>query len=154
MNIFFLSYNTRLCALYHVDKHVVKMILETAQILCTALYLTTGEQYEYKPTHTKHPSVLWVTESIENYQWLYRLGIELCKEYTYRYNKIHKTQRVILSLPLEPALPDIPFTPPYLAMPIECKTSDDAVTSYRCYYKHSKSYMFSWKNRPTPYWIN
>ena len=92
MNIFYLDKNPKLCAQYHVDRHVVKMILETAQLLSTAHWLTGGEG-PYRATHKNHPSAIWARSNKSNYNWLCKLGLELCEEYTYRYGKIHKTQQ-------------------------------------------------------------
>ena len=94
MNIFALDQNPRKCAEYHNDKHVVKMILETAQLLCGTHWIE-GNQAPYKLSHKNHPSAIWTRECIENYSWLCELGIELSKEYTHRYNKKHKSQDII-----------------------------------------------------------
>lgn len=86
MNIFYLSPNTTLCAQAHCDKHVVKMILETAQLLCIASHslgytIPTG----YKPTHKNHPCAHWVAESYANMRWTIDLLNALNEEYEYRY---------------------------------------------------------------------
>ena len=94
MNIFFLDYDTKKCAKYHCDKHVVKMILETAQLLCGAHWVT-GSEAPYKLSHKNHPCSIWVRESLSNYLYLCDLGLELCKEYTYRYGRTHKSQQII-----------------------------------------------------------
>ena len=94
MNIFYLDENPVIASQYHLDKHIVKMPLETAQILCT-IHWTKGKEAPYKPTHLKHPCTLWVGESIKNYDWVCELGIALCKEYTYRYGKVHKCEEII-----------------------------------------------------------
>ena len=67
MNIFILDLNTERCARYHCDQNVVKMILESTQIVCTVLN-QKGFATPYKPTHTKHPCVLWAGESYDNLQ--------------------------------------------------------------------------------------
>ena len=91
MNIFYLDKDPRKAAEYQYNKHVVKMILETAQILCTAHHCIMGEDADvpYKSTHRNHPSTLWAGESAQNYEWLYRHFIALCEEYTKRYSKTH-----------------------------------------------------------------
>ena len=91
MNIFVLDYDTKVCAQMHCDKHCVKMILETAQLLCGVHHMTGGEA-PYGLSHKNHPCLIWARECIENYVWLCDLGIELCKEYTHRYGKIHSCQ--------------------------------------------------------------
>jgi len=150
MNIFFLHYIQSICARYHCDKHVVKMILETAQLLCTAIWCSGGEA-PYKKTHMNHPSAIWARKSKENWNWLHVLGLELCKEYTYRYGKIHKSQAIIESLKC-PNISDIPFTPPPPAMPKMYK-SKDSLLSYRLYYIFDKTRMLTWKKRDEPSWI-
>jgi hypothetical protein len=143
MNIFVLSRCPRTAARLHCDKHVVKMILETAQLLYTAHHVVgTPELPEgaYKKTHANHPCALWVRESQANYRWLAELGWWLCKEYQYRYGeqKTHKTERHILWLKAHvPALPDCPATLVRQAMPDEYKCRDP-VQAYRAYYLESK----------------
>ncbi len=99
MNIFFLDWDVKKSAEYHCDKHVVKMILETAQLLCGAHHVTdqvptkyppSTLQVPYKLSHKNHPCAIWTRESLSNYLYLCELGLELCKEYTYRYGKRHK----------------------------------------------------------------
>lgn len=154
MNIFVLDTNPKKCAVYHNDKHVVKMILETAQLLCGSHHVTES-QYEipYKLSHKNHPCSIWVRECIENYIWLCDLGLELCEEYTYRYGKRHKSQDIIewclINTPNIPTNGDI--TPFALAMPDECKVGT-AIDSYRAYYMVEKRNLASWKNRQTPEW--
>ncbi len=98
MNIFVFSLNPKKCAAMHCDKHVVKMILEYAQLLCTAHRICDPIDISsplhallYKKTHTNHPAAIWTRASRSNYRWLYLLWKSLCKEYTRRYSKIHKT---------------------------------------------------------------
>ena len=154
MNIFVLDKDPKTCAVYHNDKHVVKMILETAQLLCGVHWVEGGEA-PYKLSHKNHPSAIWTRECVENYIWLCDLGLELCNEYTYRYGKRHKSQDIIewclLNVPNIPEKGDI--TPFALAMPDECKVGD-AVASYRVYYMVEKREMAVWKNRETPEWFN
>jgi hypothetical protein len=151
MNIFFLSKNAKKSAMYHNDKHVVKMILEYAQILSTVCNLN-GIQTEYKSTHEKHPCVIWCGESINNFKYLICLIWYLNEEYKYRYSKAnnHKSFDVASRLPL-PDLPDIPITPIPLCMPDDCK-SDCVIDSYRMYYMKHKNKFCNWKNREIPYW--
>ena len=129
MNIFYLHDNPKVCSQYHVDKHVVKMILETAQLLSTAHWLSGGEG-PYRATHKNHPSAIWARSNKSNYRWLCELGMELCKEYTHRYGKIHKTQQHLEWLTKNiPNIPNGKFTQPTLAMPDQYKR-DDPVKSY------------------------
>lgn len=153
MNIFVLDYDIQKCAQYHVDKHVVKMILESAQMLSTAVR-STGIDAGYKATHVNHPCNVWLRESIFNYTWLFELLLELHKEWKYRYNhpptKLHKSFEVVQSLPV-PDLPKVDMTPFKLCMPDEFKTND-VVESYRAYYLKDKAHLLSWKKRGKPEW--
>jgi hypothetical protein len=143
MNIFFLDFNPQKAAEYHCDKHVVKMILETAQLLYSAhweLAPTGLPEGAYRKTHVNHPCAIWVRESLSNYRWLADLGYWLCREYRFRYgNKTHKTEAHILWLRANhPAgIVDIGATPPRQAMPDEYK-HPDPVTAYRIYYVENK----------------
>jgi hypothetical protein len=159
MNIFFLDYDVKKCAQYHVDKHVVKMILETAQLLCGVHHVTAHDtahdtaHVPYKLSHKNHPCSIWSRESLSNYLYLCELGLELCEEYTYRYGKRHKSQDVIeWCLINKPNIPDIGFTEPAMAMPDEYKVKS-VIESYRNYYMGAKSGFAVWKNRETPYWF-
>jgi hypothetical protein len=156
MNIFILDYNTKKCAQYHCDKHVVKMILETAQLLCGVHHMTpqVTPQVPYKLSHKNHPCAIWARESLSNYLYLCDLGLELCKEYTYRYGKRHKSQQVIEWCMInKPQIPDIDFTTPPKAMPDEYKVID-VVESYRNYYMGAKKNFAVWKNRNIPEWFS
>ena len=91
MNIFYLDKDPVKAAQVQYNKHVVKMILESAQMLCTAHHCIMGEDADvpYKPAHRNHPSTIWARQSGENYTWLYRHMMELGKEYEKRYTKKH-----------------------------------------------------------------
>ena len=156
MNIFFLDFDTKKCAQYHCDKHVVKMILETAQLLCGAHHTTDSQYYDipYKLSHKNHPCSIWVRESLSNYLYLCDLGLELCKEYTYRYGKRHKSQDVIeWCLIHKPNIRDVDFTSPPLAMGDEFKIGNDVIESYRNYYIEAKKDFAKWNNRDVPDWF-
>jgi hypothetical protein len=165
MNIFYLHKSPEICAKYHADKHVVKMILEYAQLLSTAHRLVDQELFTegaiksewdgilYKSTHVNHPSSLWTRGGLSNYQWLYELWLELLEEYTYRYGKVHKSSRLEVVLAQPPILiEDLPFTAPPLVMP-DAYHGGCAVTAYREYYKNEKASLLNWKNRATPGWV-
>jgi hypothetical protein len=153
MNIFVLDTNPKIAAQMHNDKHVVKMILETAQLLCGVHHMTGGDA-PYKISHRNHPCSIWARECLENYIWLCDLGLELCVEYTHRYNKRHKSQDIIewclINTPNIKEKGDI--TPFALAMPDECKIGD-AVESYREYYLKYKKDFSKWTNREIPFWF-
>ena len=155
MNIFVLDENPQIAAQMHNDKHVVKMILETAQLLCGVHHMTDSQYViPYKLSHKNHPCSIWSRECIENYVWLCDLGIALCDEYQYRYGKRHKSLDVIeWALFYRPNLPTYgDITPFALAMPDECKVNS-AVESYRTYYIMHKKSLGIWKNREQPDWF-
>jgi len=153
MNIFFLDFDVKKCAEYHCDKHVVKMILETAQLLCSAHHVTGGTA-PYKLSHKNHPCSIWVRASLSNYLYLCELGLALGEEYTYRYGKKHKSIEVIeWCLQNRPNIHDVDFTTPPMAMGDEYKIGNDVIESYRNYYRGAKSGIVSWKNRETPDWF-
>lgn len=154
MNIFYLSEDVTICAMEHCDKHVVKMILETAQLLCSAHWVTGGEA-PYKLTHANHPCSIWARENISNYKWLCKLGIELCAEYRLRYKKVHKTQAILdWCWKNIPDLPTGKFSKPPQCMPEDCKC-DNTVEAYRNYYRKYKRSFAKWnKSGNTPKWMN
>ena len=157
MNIFYLDNDPKRCAQQTCDKHVVKMIVESAQLLSTAHHVLDGDvDGLYKPTHKNHPSAIWCRTTDSNYVWLWCLLVSLCKEYTYRYNKIHKCQRdglVSRLMTLPTIIPNGDFTPPTPAMPDHYKT-DDALQSYHNYYNGSKASFAKWTGRSVPSWFN
>lgn len=161
MNIFFLHMNPRICAQMYVDKHVIKIILEVCQMLCAVWHITDPDHEfhnpPYKLAHKNHPCTIWARTSITNYNWLCQHGIELCKEYTYRYGKQHASEKYIKVMSeLIPPIPDIGFTTPAQAMP-DIYKDDDPVDAYRQYYFFDKHRMHSWKGkiagRNPPKWI-
>ena len=159
MNIFVLDKDITRAAQAHVDKHIIKMPLETAQLLCTARH-ELGEDADtipYRKTHTNHPCSIWVRESLYNYCWLCRFGVALCKEYTHRYGKVHKCEAVIddcfLNIPDTSCFKTIGMTPHPQAMDIIYRMSNP-VLAYRNYYNQAKSHLYSWKNRPVPIWVS
>jgi hypothetical protein len=153
MNIFALSPDPREAAESHCDKHVVKMILETAQLLYCAHWVLDPDGLlptAYKKTHPNHPCSIWIRESIENYRWLSDLGLCLCREYTFRYGKRHKTEDHIQWLSDNfPPLPVVERTPFRMAMPNEFK-EDDPIMAYRAYYLGAKERMLVYTMRPPP----
>lgn len=164
MNIFILDKDIKKSVEYLVDKHTVKMILETAQLLCTAHHVLGTEldtSLLYKKTHENHPCAKWVRESEENYKWTYNYLLELLKEYTKRYNREHKVSTLINILSTLPKMPENArhkATLPPSCMDEEYKlhittlTIDDVVDNYRNYYKKGKAHIHNWKVQK-PYWI-
>ncbi len=176
MNIFYLDRNPQVCAEYHCDKHVVKMILEYAQLLSTAHRLCDGiesrgssrsgksqvrvwkldderENSLYLASHVNHPSSIWTRSTSENYIWLFNLWYNLCKEYEKRYGKIHSTFTKLASFLF--SLPNNILggieTPIPLCMPDEYKT-EDPIISYQTFYMKEKVKFATWKNG-VPYWF-
>jgi hypothetical protein len=177
MNIFYLNYDPKTCAEYHCDRHVVKMIIEYAQLMSTAHRVLDGEEYidktanghkikrwrmkdeRYenglmKASHVNHPSGIWTRFSKQNYIWLNTMWQYLLKEYTYRYGKRHaceKYQDVLYVLPIN--ILDRYFTEPTPAMPDYCKVSGNSIASYHKYYINEKVSFAKWKNREVPLWF-
>lgn len=154
MNIFVLDYNPQIAAEYHCDKHVVKMILESAQILCAVHHKNGHTNVQYKLTHKNHPCTIWAGESKQNYEWLLALAYNLNEEFKFRFNHEvnHKSYDIIDSLP-DIELPDIGLTKFAEAMPDYCKVTDCTVMNYREYYRKEKSHILNYTNAQTPYWI-
>lgn len=169
MNLFLLHKNLKICARQHCDRHVVKMILELAQLLSTAWWIANPEDAEelfqegiiYKKTHVNHPVAIWTREHENNYVLVAELAIELCNEYTFRYGKVHKTEEKILffmdNIPqLDKSKKDLvgPWntTPPKQCFPDHLKNKNP-IKGYRNYYNECKRHIFSWKKRQIPVWI-
>lgn len=134
MNIFYLAHNPQSAAQMQCDKHVVKMILETAQLLSTAHH-ELGGTGPYKVTHRNHPSAVWARSNKKHYIWLWAHFRALSQEYTKRYGKVHKTwERCSEALREAPeGIPDIEWTDPPQCMPDNCKHKS-TVIAYRRYY--------------------
>ena len=178
MNIFYIDKDPIQAAQWMVDKHVVKMILESAQLLSTAHRLLDGREIEgksktgrkarrwilddarddvmYQATHINHPSAVWCRQSVENYNWLVDHFFALMAEYTYRYNKQHKCYGELSYMLQSPPknLEEYDMTPMPSAMDDQYKISDDPLTNYRNYYIIGKIRMHKWTNRQPPEWIN
>lgn len=152
MNIFVLDYNINNCVEYTCDKHVVKMILETAQLLCTPFENGTAP---YRRTHYNHPCSLWTRKTDSNYKWLIEYGLKLSDEYTFRYNKTHKSKKVILWCEHNMnklSLTKQDLTPFAQAMPNQYKDKN-VINAYRKYYINEKKHIAKWSKRDVPYWF-
>lgn len=181
MNIFYFDSDPERCAIDHCDKHVVKMILEYAQLLSTAHRILDGittttksasgrnktewhladtrNDALYSATHTMHPSAKWCRDSDANYQWLYSLFIALCDEYTYRYHKVHATDTKLRGI-LKNSPNNIrigEFSPPWRAMPDQYKVSKSSPEycqlSYQYYFNGEKQQIAKWSHRAEPIWF-
>ena len=154
MNIFYLNKNPKIAAIEHCDKHVVKMVLETAQLLSVAQRNGGNDSEILYKGFPNHPSTKWASASIHNYEWLLDLFIALSNEYTYRYDKIHKSYSTLgYELSKVPNLPDIPFIEPPQCMPDYCKYPGHTVEAYQFYYATEKAYMCKWTKRDVPKWF-
>lgn len=178
MNIFYIETDPYKAAQSMVDKHVVKMILESAQLLSTAHRLLDGTEYVgqsqtgrkakrwrlpderdtvlYSATHINHPSAVWCRQTNNNYTWLYCHFVGLLNEYTYRYGKTHKCaepefRQLLQTLPDN--IPVGPLTPVTPAMLDEYKVGVDSLASYRNYYKVGKTHLHKWTKREAPAWM-
>ena len=151
MNIFVLDSNPIKAARYHNDRHCVKMILESTQLLSTALpYLEKRRTGPYKPTHINHPCSVWTRTCKGNYLWLWKLCVALCGEYTHRYGRVHKCEAYLEDLRLSKPAPQR-MTPFAQAMPEQYRHSN-AVRAYRAYYRGEKRHLAKWTSRKTPCW--
>jgi len=159
LNVFYLNRDPVIAAQMSCNKHVVKMILESAQLLSTAHRVLDGDDYAdlagmYKLTHKNHPTNIWVRESDKHYDWVYSHMIGLMQEYTYRYDKHHATERLEFALSNCPDnIPVGDYRDPPQCMPDNCK-GDDTVLAYQTYYIVEKSGFAQWKRRRQPEWFN
>jgi hypothetical protein len=177
MNIFVLDLDPALCAQYHCDKHLIKMIVEHCQILGSIAYTARGitrkkditpefilkhfqgfprsrdgQPHPYGIGFKNHPCTQWAGHSFDNYVWLCKLTLEMCKEYTRRYKKKHVGEAIANWYYANP--PELPLkgmTPFAQAMPDVCK-NPNPVTAYRDYYKQYKARFAKWAHSPTPKW--
>ncbi len=154
MNIFVLDLDIDQCARYHCDQHVVKMILESVQIACTALN-EKGFQTPYRSTHSKHPCVLWAGKSFANLQWLLQLAEALNREYQYRYRtlKDHRSLAVVEQIQ-KMRFESIGLTEFAQAVPESYKVPGDPVLAYRNFYVGEKLRFARWTRRRKPGWID
>ena len=160
MNIFFLDERPDKCAEMHNDKHCVKMILESAQMLSTAHRILDEDDAHpdlYKIAHKNHPSTIWVRSSKLHYDWLFRLFRMLSAEYTLRYSngefKVHKTWDKLGKI-LETApknIVDNGWVDPPQCMPDHCK-KPDTIDAYRNYYLTEKASFSTWNYTNKPTW--
>lgn len=156
MNIFYLDTDVRWVAEWHCDKHVPKMIVETAQMLSTAHHTSAPliDTRLYKPAYLNHPCTKWVREVSGNYEWLYKLFLKLIDEFNYRFVKQHACERLVEPLAVTPSLiPVADRSKVALAMPPQYKAADP-VKAYRNYYQ-SKQLQFemTWRGRRVPPWF-
>ena len=176
MNIFYLHENPIQNAKWHIDKHIVKMPIEYAQLMSTAHRILDGDMYWdktangrrikrwrlhderedilYKASHINHPSAIWVRESIENYFQMYKLYMAVLAEFTNRYGKVHGSSKPSIALIRPPSnIPMVKGTQLPQCMPEICKVKNNPILAYRNYYIVEKNSFASWKNREIPEWF-
>ncbi len=153
MNIFVLDTDPQLCAAYHCDSHVRKMVLESAQILCTALLLNGAESAPYKPAQPGNRYVLWAAKSRANFDWLLQLGFWLAYEYKLRYGKEHASEKVIMYCSLQRSIIKEGELTPFATKFNENYAGLSVVEAYRKYYKEEKGYLLNYKTQ-APHWLS
>jgi hypothetical protein len=183
MNIFVLDKNPTQAARLQCDKHVVKMIVESAQMLSTAHRMLDGyvemrpsksgkrmikyyvhpddklEQELYKAVHHFHPCTVWTMQSNNNYNWHYNHFVALCDEYRYRYNgKVHATDAklryMLMNPPKNIEVGYLTQQPLAMGAAPECKDENDVVGSYRAFYQTKQSrFKMAWTRRDVPEWF-
>jgi len=178
INIFYVDEDPMDAAQALVDKHVVKMILESAQLLSTAHRVLDGVEIEgksatgrkarrwilpdarddvlYSATHINHPSAVWCRTSVRNYDWLVDHFYALMREYNHRYNKTHKCYGELSYMLQSPPhnLKAWEWTEMPSCMAEEYIISKDPIINYRNYYREGKKNLHKWTNRQPPEWIN
>lgn len=187
MNIFALDDDPQVAAKMHCDKHIVKMIIEYAQLMSTAhrlldgkltglpplrkkVWLLPGEallnldgkliidseacEFKcYKATHINHPAAVWTRKTSSNYLWLFELFSACLAEYTARYERKHKTERLVSYLSTLPK--NIPLglrTQFPQAMPTEYHRVN-SVEAYRAFYVGDKVRFARWARTSPPKWF-
>jgi hypothetical protein len=147
MNIFVLDQDPTIAATYHNDRHVVKMILESSQLLSIAHYKegVASREVRFSRAHINHPVAIWTRASISNYDWLYILASALLTEYEARYGRVHNYAPLVRALQNCPA----GITKRSLTSFVQCMPKQyqraNAVEAYRLYYIHEKAHIASWK---------
>ena len=165
MNIFALDRDPQNAAEMMCDKHIPKMIVESAQMLACAairhgatpdMMPLTKKGTPYKGGYYRHPCTVWAGDAKGNYEWLVYHGLALCDEYEFRFNNgEHTCKEAILILADHIDMIPLtypPRTPFYQAMPEEYQ-QEDSIKAYRAYY-HSKDFAEWKKGRDAPSWWN
>lgn len=181
MNIFVLSNDPVEAAQMQCNAHVVKMIVESAQMLSTAHRVLDGvigkapsksgktmskhwtlpddrEAVLYKAVHVGHPCTVWTMKSNNNYTWHWIHFAALCDEYTHRYGKVHATDKLLREkLKALPRNIEVGYKTQFpLAMKSnpECMFPNDPVKSYRMFYQTKQDrFKMAWTNREVPEWF-
>ncbi len=154
MNIFVTSDCYMTCAKELCDKHVVKMILESGQMLSTAHRLCNGFQDNvYKTAYKNHPCTIWTRRTSDNYIWHYNLWLCMCHEYKFRYNKIHTTYTKLVDYLcyIPKGIPFYKMTSFPCCMPDEYKIYDCVHANYR-HFICNKPFKRVWTKTAEPLW--
>ncbi|MFW6357973.1 MAG: pyrimidine dimer DNA glycosylase/endonuclease V [Chroococcales cyanobacterium] len=150
MNIFVVDPDPKVAARSLCDKHIVKMPVESAQILCSVAHRHGYSHAPYRPFSVKHPCVIWAGNTRGNWEWMVTHALTLCEEYTRRYGKRHKSQDVIEWVKEHSAGPETGELEPFvMAMPEECK-GKNPIEAYRRYYLDYKLPFATWKPPSEP----
>lgn len=180
MNIFVTDKDPVVAAQNQCDKLLIKMILEQAQLLCTAHRMLAGQEYSdvisghrktawilhdivadsvlYRATHHNHPCSMWIRASDDNYKWGYQHFVAMCDEYTHRYNKVHKSdtrlRQILADFPNAITLgPLVKFVKCMGASP-ESLAIEDPIEAYRHFYQTKQTrFKMIWTNREKPEWF-
>jgi len=162
MNIFYINHNPVVAAQELADQHILKMQIESAQMLCTTFW-HFGISAPYKKAHYNHPSTKWVRESIHHFDWLLSHGLAICDEFEHRYKKEHATKKVLQWVKdnryrLIDIIPSNSFKEPPCCMPTDYILKDNVVESYRNFYIKNKIGVknLGWRKIPNskPKWVN
>ena len=163
MNIFFVDDDPVIAAQSLGDKHVGKMLVESAQMLFTAVRQHGYDGGGYKSAYEHHPMTKWVAKSYLHAQWLLDHAIALAKEFELRYNHEHKTKSMlpVLSMAVHHHMPDEPWHNPPRCMPDIYKIAFNSwrgevpchVASYRDFYRCEKTTCHVYTNRQAPDWL-
>ena len=163
MNIFVLDENPKLAAQMMNDKHIVKMPLESLQMISACMTLRNFNG-PYRMSHSFHPCTIWAGKSKQNLMWLIDHFKALCEEYTIRYDRTHKCQLTFEKVEEEvnkliDYLPDTQLTPFAIAIApnMLCRQIEDfdnlsTVEKYRLYYLHDKKHIANWKTKRPEWW--
>lgn len=152
MNLFILDRDPVVAAEMNCDKHVCKIIIESAQMLCLAFWANGKEAEYYAKTHMNNHVSKWVRETRANYEWTIEHGLALCAEYTKRYDKVHRCQRIIeWCRDNDPGVPNGDMTPFRQAVADDCY-HDDPVKAYHLFYVRYKSRFAKWRMGNIPQW--
>lgn len=164
MNIFWTDPDPITAAISLPDCHVVKMPVESVQMLVSACIrhgqqpaVTTAAGTIHRGGYAAHPCTIWTGGSRENALWLWQHAMALCLEFRHRYGHDHACRQQLRQVwPSLGLMPSIGLTPPALAMPVELQGTDP-VESYRAWIRFkvgTAPQTFVWRRgRSAPHWI-